>query len=132
MHHEHIRATCSWWWGSACYDCVFVESHPELESMRGLDVCVLLFLFPFGSITYPCAFICWFSIIGEEHGPDTGMWMVQPAVTEDGLPDVSVIHLDCIFHAAHLLPIYGDSQIPNDVSCYNSLDTFVAFYINKY
>ena len=88
--------------------------------------------FPFCSITYLCAFICWFSIIGEEFDPDTGMWMVQPAVTEDGLPDVSVIHLNCIFCVAHLLPIYGDNQIPNDVLCYNSLDAFVAFYINKY
>ena len=60
------------------------------------------------------------------------MWMVQPAVTEDGLPDVSVIPLDCVIRAAHLLPIYGDTPIPDNVSHHNSLDAFVAFYVNKY
>ena len=101
--------------------------------MCGLDVVhvLLLFSFPFGGITYLCAFIHWFSIIGKECDPDTGMWMVQPAVTKDGLPDVSVIHLDYIFHVAHLLPIYGNNRIPDDVLCYNSLDAFVAFYVNK-
>jgi hypothetical protein len=134
MHREHIRATSSWRRGPARYDCAFVDSHPELEGMRGLDVVrvLLLFSFPFKGITYPCAFVRWFSIIGEDCDEDTGMWMVQPAVTEDGLPDVSVIHLDCVFRAAHLLPIYGETQIPDNVSHHNSLDAFVAFYVNKY
>ena len=76
-----------------------------------MDVVRILLLssFSFKGITYPCVFVCWFSIIDEERDEDTGMWMVQPAVTEDGLPDVSVIHLDCVFHAAHLLPIYGET-----------------------
>ena len=34
--------------------------------------------------------------------------------------------------AAHVLPIYGDTQIPDNVSHHNSLDAFVGFYINKY
>ena len=102
--------------------------------MRGLDVVrvLLLFSFPFKGITYPCAFVRWFSIINEECDEDTGMWMVQPAVTEDGLPDVSVIHLDCVFRAVHLLPIYGETQVPDNVSHHNSLDAFAGFYINKY
>ena len=72
MHHEHIQATPSWWQGPACYDCVFVNSHSELEGMRGMDVVriLLLFSFSFKGITYPCAFICWFSIIDEEHDED--------------------------------------------------------------
>jgi hypothetical protein len=134
MRREHIRATPSWRRGPARYDCAFVNSHPELEGMRGLDVVrvLLFFSFPFNGITYPCAFVRWFSIIGEECDEDTGMWMVQPAVTEDGLPEVSVIHLDCVFRAAHLLPIYGETQIPDNVSHHNSLDAFTAFYVNKY
>jgi hypothetical protein len=102
--------------------------------MRGLDVVrvLLLFSFPFKATTYPCAFVHWFSIIGEEPDEDTGMWKVQPVVTEDGLPEVSVIHLDCVFRAAHLLPIYGDTKIPDNVSLHNSLDMFVGFYVNKY
>lgn len=111
-----------------------MNSHPELEGMRGLDVVriILLFSFPFKGITYPCAFVRWFSVIGEEPDEDTGMWMVQPAVTEDGQPEVSVIHLDCVFRAAHLLPIYGDIPTPNNVSLHNSLDAFARFYVNKY
>ena len=100
------------------YDCVFVESHPELEGMRGLGIVRvhLLFSFPFRGVTYPCALVRWFSVTGEERDEVTGMWMVKPGVTEDGLPEFSVIHLDCVFHAAHLLPIYGDTQVPNDIS----------------
>ena len=45
MHREHIWSTCSWWRGSAHYDCVFVESHPELEGMHGLDVVRVLLPF---------------------------------------------------------------------------------------
>ena len=99
-----------------------------------MDVVRILLLssFSFKGITYPCVFVCWFSIIDEEHDEDTGMWMVQPAVTEDGLPDVSVIHLDCVFCAAHLLPIYGETLIPNNVLLHNSLDAFVGFYMNKF
>ena len=62
----------------------------------------------------------------------SGMWMVRPAATEDGQPEVLVIHLDCVFRAAHLLPIYGDIPTPDNVSLYNSLDAFVGFYVNKY
>ena len=96
MHRECIQATSSWWWGPPRYDCAFVNSHPEQEGMRGLDIVhiLLLFSFPFRGITYPCAFVHWFSFIDDECDEDTRMWMVQPAVTEDGLPEVSVIHLD--------------------------------------
>ena len=134
MHHEYIWATSSWQQGPAHYDCVLVNSCPELEGMHGLDVIrvLLLFSFPFNGMTYPCAFVCWFSIIDEEHDEDTGMWMVQPAVTEDGLPEGSIIHLDCIFRAAHVLPIYGDTQIRDNVLHRNLLDAFVGFYVNKY
>jgi hypothetical protein len=78
MHREHFRATPSWRRGPARYDCVFVNSHPELGGMRGLDVVriLLLFSFSFKGVTYPCAFVRWFSTIGEEHDEDTGMWMV--------------------------------------------------------
>ena len=74
MHREHIRATPSWRRGPPRYDCVFVNSHPDLEGMHGLDVVrvVLFFSFPYKGITYPCAFVRWFSIIGEERDEETG------------------------------------------------------------
>jgi hypothetical protein len=133
MRREHIRATSSWRQGPARYDCAFVNSHPDLEGMRGLDVVriLLFFSFTFEAVTYPCALVHWFSLVNEERDEDTGMWVVQPEVT-DGLPVISVIHLDCMFRAAHLLPVFGDDPIPENISPHNSLDAFAAFYVNKY
>ena len=75
--------------------------------------------------------VCWFSHISEEHDEDTGMWMVQPEVGDDGSPSISMLHIDCIFRAAHLLPIYGVDPI-GLISPDNSLDVFPVFYVNKY
>ena len=133
MRREHIRATPLWRQGPARYDCTFVNSKPELDGMRGLSVVriLLFFSFVFNDKTYPCALVRWFSPIGEERDEDTGMWMVQPEVEDDGSPTISVLHLDCIFRATHLLPIYGDDPI-DSISPHDSLDVFRAFYVNKY
>ena len=133
MHREHIRATPSWRQGHPRYDCVFLNSRPELDGMRALDVVrvLLFFSFTFEDVTYPCALVRWFSVVGNEPDEDTGMWMVRPEVTDDGLPDISVIHLDCIVRAVHLLPVYGDNPIPRSISLHNSLDAFAAFYVTS-
>ena len=47
MHREHIRATPSWRQGPARYDCAFVNSKPELDSMHGLSVVHVLLFFSF-------------------------------------------------------------------------------------
>ena len=135
MRREHIRATPSWRQGPARYDCAFVNSEPGLDSINGLSVVriLLFFSFVFNGKTYPCALVHWFSLISEERDEDTGMWMVQPELEDDGLPSISVIHIDCIFRAAHLLPIYGDDPIDSEsISPHDTLDVFSAFYVNKY
>lgn len=76
--------------------------------------------------------MCWLSLVSEEHDEDTGMWVVQPEVTDNGSPMISIVHLDCIFHATHLLPVYGNDPIPTTISFHNSLDAFTTFYVNKY
>ena len=133
MRTERIRATPLWRQGPARYDCAFINSKPELDGMRGLSIVriLLFFSFVFDGKTHPCALVRWFSPIAEECDEDTGMWMVQPEVEDDGSPTISVLHLDCIFRAAHLLPIYGDDPI-GLVSPHDSLDAFSAFYVNKY
>ena len=133
MCREHIRATPSWRQNHARYDCAFINSEPELDGIHELSIVriLLFFSFVFDGKTYPCALVCWFSRIGEECNKDTGMWMVQPEVEDDGSPSISVIHIDCIFRAAHLLPIYGDDRI-GSISPDDSLDIFRAFYVNKY
>jgi hypothetical protein len=134
MRSEHIRSTSSWRRGRARYDCAFVNSRPDVEGMRGLDVVQILqfFSFTFRDKMYPCALVRWFSPLDEERDEDTGMWMVQPEVTPDGAPVISVIHLDCILRAAHLLPIYGNTPVPVTMTFHDSLDAFPAYYVNKY
>jgi hypothetical protein len=134
MRSEHIRSTPSWRHGCARHDCAFVNSHPDLEGMRGLDVVRVLsfFSFTYRDVTYPCALVYWFSLLDEEHDEDTGMWMVQLEVAPDGAPVISVIHLDCILHAAHLLPIYGDAPVPLAMTPHDALDAFTAYYVNKF
>lgn len=136
LYREHIRATQSWRRGAARYDCAFVNSRPELEGMRGLDVIriFLFFSFTYESVTYPCAFVRWYTLLNEEPDEDTGMWMIKPEENDDGSPTVSVIHLDCIFRAAHLLPIYAASNniIPHSFTLHETLDTFTEFYVNKF
>ena len=104
--------------------------------MLGLDVVriYLFFSFIYESVTYPCAFVHWYTLLNESPDEDTGMWMVQPEEESDGSPTVSVVHLDCIFRAAHLLPIYSASNdpIPHSLSLHETLDTYNVFYVNKF
>lgn len=131
MRRETIRASPAWRKGHARYDCAFVNSRPHLDGMQSMDVVrvLLFFSFEFESKTYPCALVRWFTLDGFDE--DTGMWMVQPE-SLDGIPVVSVIHLDSIIRNAHLLPIYGDKPVPHNLLPHHSLDAFRAFYVNKF
>jgi hypothetical protein len=81
-------------------------------------------------ITYPCALVHWFSRISEEQNENSGMWMVSPNFDHNKNPNLAVIHIDCIFRTAHLVPIFGDSFVPDNITNYNSLDSFKGFYVN--
>jgi len=37
-----------------------------------------------------------------------------------------------IYHAAHLIPIYGSFFVLHTIKFYHSYDAFGAFYVNKY
>ena len=94
IHREHIRSTPSWYKGPPRYDCTYVNAHPCLEGMQGLDIAriLLLFSFAFEGTTYPCALVRWFWLIGDKPDEDTGMWIVEPE-SSDNSPTISVIHL---------------------------------------
>ena len=49
-----------------------------------------------------------------------------------GLQVVSVIHLNCILRAAHLIGHAGSQSVPLRLKHTDSLDAFTAFYVNKY
>lgn len=135
MHHEHIRATKSWYGGPPRYDCVFLEHDTEAAGFRGLHAARvrLFFRFKFRGVEYPCALIHWFSARGEDPCPDTGMWIVTPDSDRRGGPSLAVVHLDTLLRGAHLIGIAGRDFIPiHRFDFSDSLDAFQAFYVNKY
>ncbi|KAJ6548027.1 hypothetical protein B0H10DRAFT_2383376 [Mycena sp. CBHHK59/15] len=111
-----------------------IRADSDLPGFRGLLAArVLLFMsFKHDSITYPCALVTWFSAIGAEPCPDVGMWMVEPDVDHRGKPVMDIIHIDTILRGAHLIGIYGDEFLPRHFKYSSSLDSFRAFYVNKY
>ena len=46
---------------------------------------------------------------------------------------MSVVHLDSIVRAAHLLPVFNrDTPIPREINFTQTLNVFQSFYLNKY
>ncbi|KAJ6604889.1 hypothetical protein B0H10DRAFT_1821493 [Mycena sp. CBHHK59/15] len=48
-------------------------------------------------------------------------------------PGLAAVYIDCLLQGAHLIGVTGKEFVPiHDVDFYDSLDTFEAFYVNKY
>jgi hypothetical protein len=135
MRREYIRATPSWRRGSPRYDPVFINSDPFQEGMRGLDVARILAFFSFtheGKL-YPCALVRWFSRVGDEPDEDMGLWTVKKEFDHEGNPELSIVHIDTICRAAHLIPVYPSSQfIRRSLTMHDTLDVFEEFFVNKF
>lgn len=134
MRSERICAVDSWRKGPPWHDCVFVETDPDSSGMCGLDIAhvQLFFSFIHNNIKYPCALIHWFSRISGSADSSTGMWVVEPDLTNDGRPIVAIIHLDTIIRAAHLLPVFKEGFVSKNLSFTDTLDKFQTFYVNKF
>lgn len=135
MRHERIRSVKSWRSGPARYDCVFMESDSSENGFSGLLVgrVFAFFHFTYLAQTYPCALIQWYSTVGDTPCDQTGLWMVEPDYNREGLPNLEVVHIDCLYRGAHLIGVTGDSRLPIiGFSSSNSLDAYSSFYINKY
>jgi len=134
MRSERIRS-CPLWRGEAPrYDCAFLMTHANVEGTLAMDIARVLALFSFryqGTV-YPCAVVHWFEFSEEERDENTGMYVVQPMANSNGSRRVDVVHIDSLVRAAHLLPRFGTSRIPEDLKCYESYDTFKSFYLNKF
>ena len=134
MHREYIRAMPSWR-GAPRFDCVLINVDSRLPGMLGLEVAHIQTFFSliYELKVYQCALIHWFSRLGTEQDQDTGMWVVEPDIDEDGDANLAIIHVDAIFRAAHLLPAHQSNQfVSREITMHNSLDTFDKFYVNKY
>ncbi|KAH6901585.1 hypothetical protein BKA70DRAFT_1157797 [Coprinopsis sp. MPI-PUGE-AT-0042] len=134
MRSERIRAVEKWGSdGRPRFDCVLIGKSDE-PGFLGYFVAraFLFFSFRFNGVLHPCALIQWYSTVGDEPCPETGMWMVKPD-TAGGRPSVDVVHLDSIFRAAHLIGISGKDYLPPlGLDYTQSLDAFKSFYVNKY
>ncbi|KAI0245058.1 hypothetical protein BJV78DRAFT_1277562 [Lactifluus subvellereus] len=80
--------------------------------------------------SYPCALVMWF-IPGDEPDEDTGMWVVRPEFHGNGRRTLTIIHLGCIARAAHLLPVFGTSFVPDELHFSDSLDVYRAYFVNN-
>lgn len=134
MRRERIRAVKSWRKGPPRYDTVFVNTNSLAGGMRGLDVARtrLFFSFSYNGTRYPCALVDWFSRVNDVPNDNTGMWVVEPSILDDDSKFTSIIHLDTIVRAAHLLPVFGQDRISRSLTPSDTLDEFSEFYVNKY
>ncbi|KAL6305518.1 hypothetical protein BKA93DRAFT_816904 [Sparassis latifolia] len=98
-----------------------------LDGMLGIEVVRihLFFSFKHEGHQYSCALVHWFQRIDDQPNED-------PEMDVQHIPFMSIIHLDSIICAAHLILVYGDARISRDITDENSLDAFQAFYVNKF
>ncbi|KAG1743374.1 hypothetical protein EDD22DRAFT_958799 [Suillus occidentalis] len=134
MRREHIRACPIWRNEAPRYDCVFVNTDASVEGMGGMDIARVMcfFSFTFNAVSHPCAVVRWFDKASDGPDQDTGMWIVTPSFDTDHSFSVGIIHIDSIYRAAHLIPIYGAQIISRDIKHHDSYDAFRAFYLNKF
>ncbi|KAG1847593.1 hypothetical protein F4604DRAFT_1975538 [Suillus subluteus] len=125
MRCEYIRACPIWRNEHPRFDCVFVNTNADLDVLT-------FFSFTYKQELYSCAVVQWFDTIGDLPNEDTGMWVVQPAHNNNNTPHISVIHIDSIYRAAHLIPVYGTRVIPVQHHHHQTYDIFDRFYVNKY
>ncbi|KAF8508678.1 hypothetical protein BU17DRAFT_77929 [Hysterangium stoloniferum] len=134
MRSECIHATPNWRKEGPHYDTVFVNTNLDEDGMCGVDIACIkqFFSFKCQGHLYPCAAVQWYSHCGNEPDEDTGMWIVEPDVYEDGGRITDIIHLDAIVHYAHLIAVYGNNPLPKDILLCYTLDLFHSYYLNKY
>ena len=95
-------------------------------------MCHYLFSFRHQQTTYPCALIEWFVPVGNEPCLNTGMWIVEPQIGLGERRVTLVIHVDSILCGAQLIGVYGDNHLPQEFKFTDTLDAFIAYYVNKF
>jgi hypothetical protein len=141
MKRERIHAVEHWRKGPGRYDTLLVNtssSIPNDSSTNGiLDLEVvrahLFFSFTLDEVKYPCALVHWFSRKSNIPSDITGMYVVEPDFHPDGQPVTSVVHLDTVFRATHLLPVFRNHPpLKKRQRHEQTLDLFSKFYVNRY
>ena len=139
LRREYIRAPPSWRGGASRFDIVFVNKNNGLQGLLGLEVARVRLFFSFRNRDedHACAAVHWYGRTDDEPDDDTGMWVVKPLYHRrrrglGNLPLCSVISLDTIVRAAHLVGVVLDQEVSPTLRSEDSLDTFKEFFVNKY
>jgi hypothetical protein len=136
MREEIIRSTPDWYGNGERRDTVLVQYGAEDDIMSGLVVARVLCLLAFShkAVRYPCALVEWF-VPRSEPDPVTGMWILEPEIWESGHKReraLGLIHTDSIVRACHLIPVYGNDDIPLSLKPNQVHLHYTSFYLNKY
>lgn len=131
MHQEFIRCSPRWYGDKPRYDAVFVQTNPDLPGMLGMTVARVrgLFSFVYDDLCHDCAFVEWFELDSDQPDPATGMWIVKPEMRERERAQ-SIIPINSIIRACHLIGVYSQSSIPVDFHFADSLVAFKRYYVN--
>ena len=145
MKRECIHAVARWRKGPGRYNTILINAASDNASdntrdsavrrILGLEVARahLFFSFALDGVKYQCALAHWFSRQKDTPHDITGMHVVKPDRLPNGQPATTVIHLDTVFRAAHLLPVFSTHLTPPKRQRYEqTLDLFSEFYVNKY
>ena len=137
LRREFIRATRRWRGDTPRFDSVFVNKNNGLRGFLGLEVARvrLFFSFKFRGVVHSCAAVHWYGQTDNEPDDDTGMWVVKPlhySRRRNRLPLCSVINLDTIVRAAHLVGVAVGQGVSPTLRSEESLDMFKQFFVNKY
>lgn len=139
LYRETIRCTPKWKTSGVTAprrDCILLETGSDMAGVKGLDVARvhLFFSFALGEEIFECALVHEFCKSFTDPDPDNNLWIFEPDYSNDEHGRVmSVVHVDSIVRAAHLLPVFkNDTPIPREIDFTKTLDVFKAFYLNKY
>lgn len=135
MRRERVYA-CASWRGSrhGRYDTVFLRDEPGTMTISdGLTVARVhqFFSFPFKGNFHTVALVEHFKLVGDDVDETTGMWVVRRD-KHRSRPRMSVIPVQNIFRAAHLIPLYDDRIIPGQFSHLETLDHYPKFFVNRF
>jgi hypothetical protein len=138
LYRETIRSTPRWKLSGVTAprrDCVLLNTGSNVEGVQGLEVArvFLFFSFVLGEEVFDCALVHQFCKSFTDPDPDNGMWVFEPDRDVAGYRIMSVVHVNSIIRAAHLLPTFNcRTPIPREINFTHTLDVFKAFYLNKY
>ena len=90
------------------------------------------FNFKYQTVYFLYVVVQWFSYVIDGCDPDTELYLVTPSTNDDGTPDTSIIHIDCIFHTAHLIPIYNTNFLSYEITSHNNYNIICIYYVSKY